>query len=266
MSLLTGLCLLPSVAQAQDVPKDYPPCTKKIAPKDVEAAKAAHKAAIEFNDRGDYAKAIQLWKDGYRFDCTAHGFLINIANAQEKTGNRAAALLALETYVARSHDVDAALDERISKLKAALAPPPAAVPDPPSNPAPTHPVIATMTPVTADKTAPSTEKRPYGVTPWITVSAGGAALIAGAILLPVGLSTVSSVKAACGNSTHCLDPAQTSKGNTGQTEFVMGGILLGVGAAAVGGGLTWQFLWNTPKTTTVGVTFAPSHVALNGTF
>ncbi|HVY45832.1 MAG TPA: hypothetical protein VHB21_08135, partial [Minicystis sp.] len=70
---------------------DYPPCNKpKPSQADLDAAKGAHKAATEFNERGEYDKAIQYWRDAYNFDCTAHALLINIANAYEKKGDKAA--------------------------------------------------------------------------------------------------------------------------------------------------------------------------------
>src|SRR3954466_850591 len=97
----------------------YPECTHKPTPSDLEGAKGAHKAASQFYDRGDYDKAIRYWTDAYSFDCTAHGVLINIANAYEKKGERASAIVALETYLKRT-GADPNIEEKVRNLKALL--------------------------------------------------------------------------------------------------------------------------------------------------
>ncbi|MFZ2804273.1 MAG: hypothetical protein WA001_03545 [Patescibacteria group bacterium] len=246
--------VLPGTAFAQEVSKDYPACTKKTSPSDLNAAKDAHKTATAFSERGDYDKAIQYWRDSYAFDCTAHAILLNIATASEKKGDRAAALTALETYQQRISKPDETIAERITKLKAALAPvvaPPASssAQGPAQQPDPTAPrqagplLASPSTP--ADNQSPTSSQRPFGVAPWIVVGIGGAAAIVGVIMLPVGLSTVSSANSACGGNI-CANASEASKGNTGRTEIGLGIALTAVGVAAIGSGLTWQFLWNKP--------------------
>ncbi|MFT3775842.1 MAG: hypothetical protein QM820_61645 [Minicystis sp.] len=93
-------------------------CTRTPKPADVTAAKGAHKAAARFYERGAWDDAIRCWADAYNFDCTAHDLLVNIANALEKKGDRAAALATLEAYL--EHKPNAEVAERVRKLREAL--------------------------------------------------------------------------------------------------------------------------------------------------
>jgi tetratricopeptide (TPR) repeat protein len=98
------------------------PCTRTPKPADVTAAKGAHKAAARFYERGAWDDAIRCWADAYNFDCTAHDILVNIANAQEKKGDRAGALATLEAYL--QHKPNPEIAERVRKLREALGLPP----------------------------------------------------------------------------------------------------------------------------------------------
>ena len=92
IGLGASIALSMSLAFATDPVSLYPECTRKPTSADLDGAKGAHKAASQFYDRGDYEKAIRYWTDAYSFDCTAHGVLINIANAYEKMGDNQRAL------------------------------------------------------------------------------------------------------------------------------------------------------------------------------
>ncbi|HEY4122914.1 MAG TPA: hypothetical protein VGM56_33850 [Byssovorax sp.] len=244
LTTLVGVAAAPRPAAAQPPagaqPADYPPCTKKASPADLDAAKGAHKAATEFNERGDYDKAIQYWRDAYGFDCSAHALLINIANAYEKKGDKPSAIVALETYQARTGGTNTTIGEKITKLKASLAPQP---PPPPTTTAPPPPPPPPTSTAAPPPPPPPSGERPYGVAPWIVVGGGGAALLVGAILLPVGFSGISSAEASCPTRTNCTSDV-TSQGNGGRTEVGVGFVLAGVGVAAVGAGLAWQLLGN----------------------
>ena len=124
---------------AADPTSPFPECTKKPTQQDIDGARGAHKAASQFYERGDYEKALRYWKDAFVFDCTANDLMLNIANAQEKMGDRAAAVVTLETYLQRT-GANPTLEERVGNLKKSLAPAPsttALVPVVPPVPPPT---------------------------------------------------------------------------------------------------------------------------------
>jgi hypothetical protein len=231
-------------------PGDYPQCSKKATPNELESAKGAHKAATEFYERGDYDKAIQYWRDAYNLDCNAHPVLINIGNAYEKKGDKAAAILALETFMTRTGGTNTNIAARVTNLKAQLAAAPPPVAPPPITNVETRPP-----PVIAGE-----GERPYGITPWVLVAGGGAALLTGIILLPVGYGAISDADARCPNHDSCPFPDVVSSGNTGRLEVGIGWAALGVGAAAAGTGLVWQFVYNGKQAAKTGG--GPSNVAV----
>ena len=238
---------------AAEPPSPFPECARKPTQQDIDGARGAHRAASQFYERGDYDKALRYWKDAFVFDCTANDLMLNIANAQEKMGDRAAAVVTLETYLQRTGS-NPTLEERVANLKKSLAPAPTAPasatalpPSPPVSAAPTVPppsqVPAAPPPSPAPMAmpvavAPRTDSRPYGSSPWILVGVGAVGTIAGVILLPVGYSAISDAAGQCNASRQC--PASTdwaSKGNTGRAEVGTGWAAFGLGVAALGGGL-----------------------------
>jgi hypothetical protein len=237
-----ALCVTAAVAVGQVPPPNFPECAKKPTPADIEGAKGAHNAAKQFYDRAEYEKAIRYWYDAYGFDCTANAVLINIANAYERLGDRAATVQTLETYLKRTGP-DPTLEQKIKNLKAAMM-----------APAPTATATATVAPTatavpTTVPTAPppvTDGPRPYGITPWIVVGGGGALAIVGAILVPVGLGAISDAEAKCPSRMNCSQDV-TDQGNAGRTQATAGSALLGVGVAAAAGGLVWQLVFNKPK-------------------
>src|ERR1700733_9235368 len=123
-ALALSVCATPAIGQQP--PPAYPECTKKPSAEEVEAAKGAHTTAGQFYERGDYDSAISQWLIAYnKFDCTAHGLLLNIANAQEKKGDKAGAILTLQTFIDRMQkNAPPNVVQRLANLKAAMAPPP----------------------------------------------------------------------------------------------------------------------------------------------
>lgn len=238
-----ALCVTATVAVGQAPPPgSYPECTKKPTPQDIDGAKGAHKAASQFYERAEYEKAIRYWNDAYAFDCTANDLLLNVANAYEKLGDRAATVATLETYIKRTGP-NATLEQKVKNLKQLMAPHPSATPTVAPTAAPT--VAPTAVPTAPPPDAP----RPFGWKPWAVVGAGGVLAIVGAVLLPLGYGAVSEAEATCPNH-QCppnTDPAIIDKGNSGRIQAGVGWGMLTVGIAAVGGGMVWQFLFNKPQ-------------------
>lgn len=232
-------------AVARGEPVTFPECTREPSAADVEGAKGAHKAAEQFFERGDYARAIQYWRDAYSFDCTKPKLLINVANAYEKSGDKLATIATLETYLKRAPNApdSKVLQEKVANLKASMKPAPA--PSAPTTAEPAPPPSASAPPPPPPAETPSSEGQ-KSLAPWVVVGVGGAAVVAGAILLPVGLSTISDAEARCPTRVGCTEEA-AADGNAGRVQSALGGVFLGVGAAAVAGGLIWEFAFNEPS-------------------
>jgi hypothetical protein len=243
IGLGASIALSVSLAFATDPVSLYPECTRKPTPADLDGAKGAHKAASQFYDRGDYEKAIRYWTDAYAFDCTAHGVLINISNAYEKQGDKAAAVTALETYLRRA-GTDTTIEEKVRNLKQGMAPPAPSAP-----PTATASAVAPVpTPKLMPSAAPPPGRKPYGYMPLIAAGGGGAVALIGGVLLGVGTSTISNATQHCPLRVCTTDNQKyISQGNTGRIEQGIGATGLVVGLAAVGGGLAWEFLFNKPR-------------------
>lgn len=227
-----ALCVSAAVAAGQ-APVTYPECTKKPTPQETEGAKGAHKAASQYYERAEYEKAIQYWKGAYEFDCTANDLLLNIANAYEKLGDRAATVVTLETYLQRHPNPNPTIATKVKNLKIAMAQAAATA-------------APTVVPSAAPTASPADGGRPYGNYPWIVVGGGGALALIGAILLPVGYGNIAEAEKLCPVHENCTNTDAASKGNSGRTMAGVGWGLLSVGLAAAGGGLVWQLLFNKP--------------------
>jgi hypothetical protein len=238
-----------SVAQSSG----YGECSRKPSPQDIEGARGAHEAASQFYDRGDYEKAIRYWRDAYDFDCTAHGVLLNIANAYEKKGDKQGAITALETYLARAKTASnvATIQARVTNLKGSLTPANSgtgyAPPPPPTSTAqPTSTASAAPTASSSAAPPPPSGPRPYGNIPLYVAGGGGVVGVVGIVLTLVGSGKYSSAKDACPTFVNCGNDI-ASKGNSGRTLTGVGLTMDVLGGLAVGGGLVWHFAFNAPK-------------------
>ncbi|MEJ7732248.1 MAG: tetratricopeptide repeat protein [Polyangiaceae bacterium] len=229
-----------------DAPPAFPPCSKEPSPADVEGAAGSHRAAKAYYERGEYDKAVQLWRDAYSFDCSKPAVFLNMANAYEKKGDTAAAVAMLETYLARvpkdAPDVGT-ISAKVQNLKASLKSEPVAPVTPAVTTAPTTAPAPTST--GPDTLPPPSGARPYGVAPWIVTGVGVAALGAGVVVAIIGNGKVSDAEEQCTGRKSCPTPVADS-GNTGRSMVTAGIIVAGVGAAAVTGGLIWQLGFNHP--------------------
>jgi hypothetical protein len=242
-----------------DAPPAFPPCGKEASPADVEGAAGSHRAAKAYYERGEYDKAVQLWRDAYSFDCSKPAVFLNMGNAYEKKGDKAAAVAMFETYLARapkdSPDVGT-ISAKVQNLKASLASEPAAPVAPTATPTP----IAAPTSTGRDTVPPPPGERPYGIAPWIVAGVGLAGAGAGVVLIIIGEGKVSESEEECPDRKNC--PTKVAdKGNSGRNLSTAGAIVTAVGGAAIAGGLIWQLGFNHPRATTAaaqrGVRVAP---------
>jgi hypothetical protein len=256
---LAGMAIaVPALAQQSS--SAYPAAcdASKVSKSDVDRAHTVFLSGKGFLDESNYDKAISYFRDAYSIDCSVHGILPIIATAYERKGDKASAVQALQEYIKR---VPAASDRevverRIRNLQdqmgaaAATSATPtvsATVSAPPSATAvPTGTVTAqptqTATAPTSSATSTPPETGGHSAAPWIVVGIGGAAIVTGVILLVVGAGDVSTAQSLCNGGRSCPTSSDADQGNTGRTLETVGGIALGVGGAAVVGGLVWHFL------------------------
>ena len=246
-----------AVAFGQSSKTTFPPCTTTATEADRKAAQGAFAAGQGSFNEADYSTAITYWRDAYRRDCSAHALLLNLGRAYELKGDRGDAVNALETYLQRKPDAADAdqIRRRIENLKSQIAaaekpaPAPALPPAAAAVPAPVVPPPSASQPAAAPPPPDTAESgRSRSVLPLIVAGGGGVVAVVGAVVLAGGMKKVSEAEEVCPSHKCPQDvPANEAadaieKGNAGRDQQVVGGVLLGVGVAAVGGGLLWYFL------------------------
>src|SRR5262249_10742700 len=186
---------------------------------------------------GEYDKAIDEFKRAYLLSKTP-ALLFNIAQAQRLKGDCREALQSYKAYLradpsANRAKIEARIAEREKCAKKNPAPTPTPTPPTPPPPAPTPtPPAPTATPAPAP-----VERQPPSKVPPLLVGAGGlVAAGVGTMLLISVNSDVEALKQSC--SPNC-DPKRWSDL---PTKADVGYVLIGVGGAAVAGGVVWWYL------------------------
>jgi hypothetical protein len=203
-----------------DKKAEFPPCMKAPTPADSEAAKNAHKAALEAYDRREFDRAARLWTEAYGFDCSRPRVFLNLGEAYEGSGDPHAALAMYELYTERSPG-----------------------PAPPHLPPKMHELRVRVKQL--DDSEP-----PLGFAPWIILGGGGAVLIAGGVLVGVGLSQASSAEEQCADPEARTGCPQTAidDGEAGELMSQVGQGLLYTGAGIVAIALILEFAVNQADT------------------
>lgn len=119
LSLAFGAWLIAAPAAAEG----YPACAGKIQADELAAAKGVFQAGQVSFREADYPKAISLWEEAFRRDCTASKLLLNLATAYQLNGQPREALVALKTYTERVPNATdrAVIEKRIETLAQQLA-------------------------------------------------------------------------------------------------------------------------------------------------
>src|SRR5690606_19081636 len=138
-SWMLGVLVLASAETASAQTRPYPECSAEPTEGDIAAAKGAFQAGQASFNEADYERAITYWEDAYRRDCTAHALLLNLARAYELKGDKAQAVEALQTFLARKPESPQKdqIERRIVVLNQQIATeapeesPAAAAPEPP---------------------------------------------------------------------------------------------------------------------------------------
>ena len=242
----SALVFAPALAHAEDEPKPYPECTKAPSDAETAAAKGAYQAGNASFDEADYPRAITYWEDAYRRDCTANLLLKNLARAYELYGQKRQAVVALETYLVReptTGDKDQ-IQRRIEVLKKQIAAEKAAPPPTGATP-PVAPVVPVAPP--PPEPAPTAHTGKRSIAPLIVAGAGGVVLIVGAVVYAGGAKDVNHYESLCMNHNCTGTPtmsavSEQNAANAARNKKIAGGVVTGVGAAVLAGGLIWYFV------------------------
>ncbi len=256
-AVFAGTALATSASGQEPAAEYPPPCDASTVTKgDIDRAHTVFLSGKDFLEEANYDKAISYFKDAYAIDCSIHAILPIIATAYERKGDKAAAIRALQEYVKRAptasdHDT---IERRIRNLgdqvshEAAPAPSASPVAPPPASAAPSSAPAPSASPSAAPASSAAAPLAPGqephhgpGAAPWILVGVGGAAVVAGIVLYAVGIPDVNAAVDACPTRSHCT-AASADQGNRGRGLELAGGVVGGLGIAAVGGGLLWHFL------------------------
>lgn len=230
---LLALVPLPAHAQA------YPACTSDPSPEEVEAAKGAFMAGKAAFDEADYERAITYWSDAYRRDCTAHDLLRNLARAYELSGQKQAAVDALETYLARVPEAESReqLTVRIEKLEEAIAEEAkqaeakqASVTSPPAG-----------TPPPVPPPAPPRGRKP--VAPLVLAGVGGVVVVVGGVGYLAAASKTADYEEQCGaDRGSCPSDQVEADADASRDRQIVFGITTWAGVGIAAGGVVWYAL------------------------
>jgi tetratricopeptide (TPR) repeat protein len=256
-SLLAALAVVagPALALAEEPTKTYPECGREPTDAEVAAAKGAFQAGNASFNEADYARAIDYWEDAYRRDCTANPLLLNLARAYELAGRKRQAVVALETFLAREPNsaerdqiarrVDV-LRKKIADEDAAASSAPQAVP---LSDGPTDEPGITPGPTDAPGGTQQARRSPW---PWVVVGSGGALILLGGLGYSAGQKKLDEIDASgrCDNPSTpeiegrgmCFDNEAVKEGNDARNSMIASGVIAGIGAAAVVGGVIWVIL------------------------
>jgi len=251
-----SVAVAPTLAHAEDEPKAYPECLKAPTEAETAAAKGAYQAGNASFDEADYPRAITYWEDAYRRDCTANLLLKNLARAYELYGQKRQAVVALETFLVREPNTadKEQIQRRIEVLKKQIAaekatPATAAAPVPP-------PAAAAAPPTQPAAEVSDTPQGKRSIVPLIVAGAGGVVLIVGASLYGKASKDLTHYENLCPNR-DCGDGAEAAAnkeaGNEARTRKIWGGVVTGVGAATLAGGLIWYFVQPRHATSSAGL-------------
>ena len=207
-------------------------CADSRAAKDPEAARVAFRAGQTAFSEGAYARAVALWDQAYRDDCTAHALLLNLAMAQELLGRPEDAIHTLQLFNRRSPESPyvEANTKRIQQLERAVAD---------KNRERTRQERAAWTPV--DR--PAADEGSGVPVPIVVSIAGGVLAVAGGVLYLEGSSSAASAEDRCGASRQqCENVDGVVDGERARSRAQVGGWMAGAGLVAAAGGIAWHIL------------------------
>lgn len=207
-------------------------CATSPDASDPDAARMAFRAGQTAFSEGAYARAVELWNQAYRDDCTAHALLLNLAMAQELLGRPEDAIHTLTLFNRRSpaSPYVEANRKRIQRLERATA-------------------EQRRERARRERLEASPVIRPEnggdepGLSLPLAVSiAGGALAVLGGVLFVEGRLAAGSADERCGSRAACGELESYVDGERARSRAEVGGWVGGAGLVAAAGGLAWHFL------------------------
>jgi hypothetical protein len=235
LSLASAHWLLSASALAQSETESVATedgCAESRGAQDPEAARVAFRAGQTAFSEGAYGRAVELWNQAYRDDCTAHALLLNLAMAQELLGRPGDAIHTLTLFNRRSPTspyVEANL-RRIQRLERSAA-----------EQRRDHARRERLDWTPVNRPAPAGESPGLSLPLAVTVAGGAIAIVGGALFVEGRLSA-GSADERCGSRDACTRVDGLVDGERARTRAEMGGWLGAAGLVTTAGGLVWHFL------------------------
>jgi hypothetical protein len=235
LGLASGYWMLSASALAQSETESVATedgCAESRSAQDPEAARVAFRAGQTAFSEGAYGRAVELWNQAYRDDCTAHALLLNLAMAQELLGRPEDAIHTLTLFNRRSPTSPyvEANTKRIQRLERSATE---------QRRDRARRERLDLTPVNRPAAA---EADPGISLPLAVTVAGGAVAIVGAALFVEGRLSAGSADERCGSRDACTRVDGLVDGERARSRAEMGGWLGTAGLVTAAGGLVWHFL------------------------
>lgn len=207
-------------------------CAGSRSALDPEAARVAFRAGQTAFSEGAYARAVELWNQAYRDDCTAHALLLNLAMAQELLGRPDDAIHTLTLFNRRSPTSPyvEANSKRIQRLERTAAE---------QRRERARRERLDWAPV--NRPAPE-DDGPSVSLPLAVTIAGGAVAVVGGVLFIEGRMSASSADDRCGSRDSCDEVGGFIDGERARSRAESGGWIGGAGLLTAAGGLVWHIL------------------------
>lgn len=202
-------------------------------------------------DRGNYEEALGYFQRAYELSGRP-GLLYNVGHAAERLRRDELAIQSFEEYLRRVPEADnrESVEARIRLLRSAVASRSSAE-------------RASPSPDTAVPAAPPADDGGPGAAPIVLAVAGGVTAAAGVVMLVLASSAASNVTdAEDGTPWTDVSSDYDSAGTLG----VIGGVAVGVGAAAAAVGIGWMIAGGSGEEDPVAVRIGPGSLALRGRF
>jgi hypothetical protein len=233
-------------------------------------------------EAGNFEAAVRGFRRAYLLS-PRPALLYNIGQAELRAGHDGLALEALEGFLRQAPPEDgrrSEVEERVRVLRS-MGVRPASEAEAEAAQHAAEGTTSTSTTGSTEATTPTAATTPTtpitttteasdsgpGIAPWIVAGAGGAVLVAGAVLMGVAAGDASRVTDAMPGASW---PELQSVGANAQTMWGVGIALVGVGLAAVGAGLVWGLLpsggGNAEPTASARLRLIPGSIFVEGEF